>query len=448
MKILKLYFCLILLFPFGKTIAQTPFQIQGGVIDAQTKQPLEKVNIINLANPTEGTVTNQNGIFQFQINQVPTTLQISFIGYEAQNITIESPSEREFIIELIPTPTALPEIAVSSKRKVDTVFFKPYSVVDYVFLEDKILLLAHRNSIEKYTLIALDELTHQPIAEVSLKTFYPKSLLKHCTGEVFLVTNENVYEVKVGSSKIEFPKKIYIDDFYLIDHPCVLANEKFLYFARYFYQGQALRYHAFARTLTPEQQSGVAPTPTDSLEKIEFPLIQNEDNIVRLIEEVGLRMPWSGDIWDENVMERLELLRGGDYGLTGIMKIFYPKLNAPIFQKGEELLIFNHRESALQFFDKKGEQGKSISIDYHQTRKWKKRIFFDDFQNRAYTSFNTRWGEKIQEIDLENGKLKTAIPIDFAFIEKPIVRNGFLYFLYKNSWAGERRYVLHKMKID
>lgn len=444
-KILTLLF---LLFLFGKINAQTPFQIQGLVLNSQTKEPLPNVNISKKSKTEDGSITNEEGFFQIKISELPTTLNFSFVGFETEFLEIKNTDKREFIIELQPTASALPEVSVSAKRKIDTVFFEPFSVVDYVFFENKILLLAHRNSIEKYSLIALDEKTNKPIAEISLKNYYPKGLLQHCTGEVFLITEKNVREIAIDSSGIIFPKKIFIGDFYLIDHPCVLANEKFLYFERYFYQGQALRYNAFVRDLNAQQKSGEAPISTDSLEKYEFPLIQNEKEIFRLIEELGLRKPWSGDLWEANLDEKILALQKSDYFLKGIMKVFYPKLNAPIFQKENELIIFNHFENELQFFSQKGDSLRSIPIDYHQTRKWKKQILFDEIQHRAFTNFNTRWGEKIQEVDLEKGTLGTAIQIDFAYIEKPKVRNGYLYFLYKNAWAGERKLILHRMKLD
>ncbi len=446
MKILKLILTLILLFSLGKSFTQTPFLIQGGVIDAQTQETLPFVNITDIEKNSKGTTTNGEGIFQIEISKLPTTLRFSFIGYESQTLEIKNDKTREFVIELKPSTESLPEISVNAKRKIDTVFFEPYSIVDYIFFENKILLLAHRNSIEKYTLIALDEKTQEPIAEYSLKHQSPKGLLQHCTGEAFLITEANAHEISIDSNDITFPERILLDDFYLIDHPCVLATEKFFYFGRYFYQGQAMRYTAYTRNSNPEKDTtqGVI----DSIEKYEFPLIQHEDNIVRLIEEVGLQLPWSGDIWDRNINDGLLTLKESDYHLRGIMKIFYPKLNAPIFQKGNEFIVFNHFESELQFFTEKGDSLHSIPIDYHKTRKWKKQIFFDNIQQRAYTTFNTRWGEVIQEINIEDGKTKEALTIDLAFIEKAKVRNGFLYFLYKDTWGGERKRILHRMKVN
>lgn len=435
-------------FFFEKMNAQTPFQFQGVVLNSQTKEPLPNVNISKGIENLDGSTTNQEGFFQIEISELPTRLSFSYVGFETENLEIKSAGVREMIIELKPSSSPLPEISVSAKRKIDTVFFEPFSVVDYLFFEDKILLLAHRNSIEKYSLIALDVETNELIAEISLKNYYPMGLLQHCTGQAFLVTEKNVREIAINSNGFSFPKKIYIGDFYLIDHPCVLANENFLYFEQYFYQGQALRYNAFARQLNAKQRSGEAPIPTDSIEKYEFPLIQNEKEIFLLIEELGLRQPWTGDLWEANLDEKILGLKDSDYFLKGIMKVFYPKLNAPIFQNGEELIVFNHLDAEMQFFSEKGDSIRSIPIDYHKTRKWKKQVLFDNIQKRAFTSFNTRWGEKMQEIDLEKGKLKTEYQINFAYIEKPKVRNGYLYFLYKNSWAGERKLILHRVKLD
>jgi len=444
----KTLFSFFLLFCFGKIQSQTPFQIQGAVLDSETLEPLSEVNIKDISNDKKGTSTNEDGIFQIEISKLPTTLKLTSIGYESFVFKIENGDQREFVIKLRPTSTDLPEVAVSSKRKVDTIFFKPYSVVDYVFYKEKIFLLAHRNSIDKYTLIALDETTHEEIAELPLKEYSPKGLFKHCTGGAYLVTESNVYKIEIGAEGIFFPKKIFLGDFYLIEQPCVLATEKFLYFARYFYQGQALKYIAFAHDLNPSQQNGEEPLPIDSLEKHEFPLIQNEPNIVRLIEELGLRLPWSGDIWDTYSDERLHALMDSKYKLEGIMKVFYPPLNIPIVTKGNEILMFNHFANELQFFSEKGDSLRSVSINYHKNRKWKKKLFFDKIQNRAYTTFNTRWGERIHEIDLIDGTIGEAIQLDLAFVEKSIIRDGYIYFLYRDSWGGERRKKLKRMRVE
>ncbi|HFB99340.1 MAG TPA: carboxypeptidase-like regulatory domain-containing protein [Phaeodactylibacter sp.] len=439
-----LLFFFIFLF-FTKTKAQKPFDIRGVVIDAQTLEPLPNVNIAYFSKTKIGTTSDESGVFQIKITVLPTTLAFSFVGYASQLLKIKNNKITELVIKLRPAAAPLPEIIIAATQKMDTVFFKPYSVVDYVFLENKILLLAHRNSLKKYTLIALDEKTNELITEFSLEDYLPKGLLQHCTGEVFLVTASHAYEIAIGATGIFFPKKIPLDNFYLIDHPCIFANENFLYFERYFYQGQALEYHAFARP--PHYQNDENTIPADSLEKYAFPLIQNEENIIRLIEEVGLRMPWSGDIWDNNINDRLLTLKESDYSLRGMMKVFYPKLNAPMFQRGNEMILFNHEASELQFFTEKGDSLRTIPINYHKNRKWKKQILFDPIQQRAYTSFNTRWGEKIRAIDLEKGTLSTALSIDLAFIEKPKIRDGFIYFLYKNTWEGERRRMLYRMRV-
>jgi len=128
-KITKILF--LLLFLFGKMNAQTPFQIHGVVLNSQTKEPLSNVNVSIKSNSSEGSTTNQNGFFQIEIFKRPTTLSFSFIGFETEVLEIKNADNREFVIELEPTASALPEISVSSKRKVDTIFYEPFSVVDY-----------------------------------------------------------------------------------------------------------------------------------------------------------------------------------------------------------------------------------------------------------------------------------------------------------------------------
>ena len=149
----------------------------------------------------------------------------------------------------------------------------------------------------------------------------------------------------------------------------------------------------------------------------------------------------------KKVSENFELLRSLDYRLRGMMKIFYPILNAPLVTTDSFIYIFNHPDNQLQFIKESGEQLYHIPITYHQTGKWKKEILFDQQTEKAYTCFNTRSGETIHQIFLEDGTLGPGIPIDRPFIKHKKVHGGYLYFLYKNAYTGERNLKLHRTRL-
>ncbi len=422
------------LFSFLPTVeAQEVIKYTGVVIDANTQYFLTDVNIKILNKEKKGTISDNRGFFELTIEELPTTLSFSYIGYNTKEIILHSGASTELIVELEPIISSIPEITVSAQRMIDTVYKEPYSVVSYEFLENHILLLAYKNSFEKYSLIVLNEFEEE-IAILSLKDKRPTKLHKNCLGEVFLLTKVNAYQIVLETDIIQLKNRIKIGAFEDLLEPCVLSNENFLYFYKYYYQGQALRYYAF-----PKDNQG---------DKIPFPLIQHEHNIDLLIEETGNRFPRSGDVWDEQVTDQLLQLRNSSYQLAGMMKIFYPKLYAPLVGFDSLICIFNHQESELQYFTAEGRLVKYIPIDYHKHKKWRKKVLYDHKSNKAYTSFDTRWGEEIAAINLDDGSLSETIPIDRAHIEQLKAWNGYLYFLFRDTSNNKRNRKLHKIRID
>ena len=327
----------------------------------------------------------------------------------------------------------LPEVFVSATPKIDTISNKDYSVVDYLFFEDHILLLVYVNVFSKYELLSLNE-DFEEKHRLSLTDKRPIKLFKSCIDGVYLITEFYHYRIYLDASEIRLKQAKFGGLSEELVNPCAWSSDNFLYFTKYYFQGQAMKYYAI-----PHNENHSSHT---------LPLIENEANIKLLIEETGQRMPRSGDFWQANVSDGLEELRDLDYRLQGMMKIFYPKLYAPIYSIDSILLLFNHSESKLQYYTESGSLFQEIDIHYHQNKKWKKEIFFDRIDQKVYTTFDTRWGETIHQIDLTNGSIGTSFFIERPFIDKKKVRAGFLYFLYHDPYTQSRNKMLHRIKIN
>ncbi len=428
-------YCLFILLVFcAKLSAQsTSIQLSGIVVNAENNQALENVNISISEIVTKGTATDDQGKFTIEVDSLPVHLVFSSIGFETQKVLIKDQSE--ILLSLIASSTALPEIVVSAKRKVDTVYHEPYSVVDYVFKEDYLILLVFKNSFGEYDLVLLDE-EEQLVDKIELKGEKPTSLFKSCLDILYLNTYYGVYKIETDETSIRLGERVKVDQFEFIIQPCILAMDSLLFFQRYHYQGQILKYYVLVNK--PEQ--------TDSL--VILPLIVDQDQIIRLAEQTGNRLPWSGDFWDENISDGLRQLRDGPYVLKGVMRMFYPKLYAPIVKKDSTICLFNHFASKIQYFDIKGNQLKEVPIQYHKMKRWKKYILYDEFRQEAYTAFHTRWGEYICQVDLETGALSEAIPLELDFIEKVSIRDGVMYFLHKHDYKGARNRTIQKVRVN
>ncbi|MEM8908126.1 MAG: hypothetical protein AAGD05_09800, partial [Bacteroidota bacterium] len=281
-------------------------------------------------------------------------------------------------------------------------------------------------------LLVLDE-TGQQVHRRRLIDQKPSRLFKNCIGELHLITAFKAFDLRVDQSGIHLQNGIWLSDFGELVNPCVLATDNFVYFSQYYYQGQALKYHT--RAIGSEAVVH------------QLPLIQDDPNICLLIEDAGLRLPHSGDLWEVNVSQELVQLREMDYRIRGALRMFYPKIYAPIYGKDSLIFVFNHPESRLQYFKETGEALLEIPIDYHHSKKWKKQVLVDEITGKAYTSFHTRWGERICPIHVEDGTLGPGVELDRAFVQKQKIRAGNLYFLYHNPYNGDRNRQLHKISI-
>ena len=61
--------------------------ISGYIRDRETKQPLAAANI-QIVGTFHGTISNTEGKYLLQLNKLPSTILVSYIGYQSQQVTI------------------------------------------------------------------------------------------------------------------------------------------------------------------------------------------------------------------------------------------------------------------------------------------------------------------------------------------------------------------------
>lgn len=108
MKTKKLF--LILLLIYGFTASGIAQSITGEVFDKVTQQTIPGANVIVVGKASFGTTTDMDGKFTIDL-QNGTQINVTFIGYESQNITI-NPQQTFYRIELKPESTMLGDAVV------------------------------------------------------------------------------------------------------------------------------------------------------------------------------------------------------------------------------------------------------------------------------------------------------------------------------------------------
>ena len=74
----------------GGAFAQT--RVSGKVVDALNNEPVIGASI-SVVNEKTGTLTDADGNFVLEVKELPTTLQVNFIGYREQQIDVYDSSE-------------------------------------------------------------------------------------------------------------------------------------------------------------------------------------------------------------------------------------------------------------------------------------------------------------------------------------------------------------------
>ncbi|WP_313155502.1 TonB-dependent receptor [Sphingobacterium multivorum] len=93
-------------------------RLVGRVIDQQTKRTLASVSI-RVKGTSGGTNSDANGNFSLSISKIPTVLVLSYLGYQTKDIEINDVKEN-LVIGLSPLATALEEVTVQARRKMNT----------------------------------------------------------------------------------------------------------------------------------------------------------------------------------------------------------------------------------------------------------------------------------------------------------------------------------------
>ena len=98
------------------TSAQELTKVKGTVIDKQTKEPLAFVNVAFIGT-TVGTTTDADGQYLLQTQWASEQLQVSFLGYKTDTVSIELGANQTINFELESALEVLETVTVTSKKK-------------------------------------------------------------------------------------------------------------------------------------------------------------------------------------------------------------------------------------------------------------------------------------------------------------------------------------------
>ena len=95
------------------TVLAQQVVIGGTVTDNKTGEPLRQVSV---SAGRVSVVTNEDGVFQLKMDQLPSAISVSHLGYKTRRVSLTEGSTEGLKIRLVPTSIQLREIIVTNEN--------------------------------------------------------------------------------------------------------------------------------------------------------------------------------------------------------------------------------------------------------------------------------------------------------------------------------------------
>ena len=454
MKITSLFICvwILIYYSYGQN---AEIKIRGTVNDINTNAPLVNVNI-KLKDKNFGAITNDLGQYYLISNKLPVTLVFTHVGYETQEYTVDFEPLQPISIKMHPKSELLKGVVITTE-KIDTVYKdRHYSVMDYELLPDGILLLIYRYTLNRSELL-LKDYNGNDIASLSTLPGKPLRLFRDCQDDIHVFTKNKSYQIYFEKQRLILYPAIDIESFMQVMQYCEVLNNGKLYYHETGYLDLINIYYS----IDTANQKQVNFYAVLDQEKLDF-LAYNPENLSLLNTTFTPSLNDLRGLASDGAL--LSQIRNMEIELRFNQMAYFPEIYAPMFKLGDSIIIFNHPNSSIDFFDEMDSLIGSISINYHSVKnkeyiqnivssftrnyQWQKEVFLDQGTKKAYTSFlNLNGTKNIVEIDLQTGKLIKSIKIPFPYTQKIQLQNGFIYYIYK-GWGESQKKKLFRQKIE
>jgi hypothetical protein len=426
------------------------------VTDIDSGEPIENVNI-SVRNSNTGTITDELGWFQVWITRLPFSLEFSHISFEAKNIGFEHKPLQKLKVLMSRKSEPLSEVVITS-HKTDTLYAnRLYSVLDYELCEHGILLLIYKTRLSRSELLLLDY-NGTILLDLKVLPMKPLGLFRDCLGEIHILSQDQAWQVSIQDTKMILYDPYAIDYFTEVMTGCRFKVGKKVYFEDFEYYDLIKKFYYVTTIDTSWHLLAVAADQ----DKIDF-LRQNPENlnISQTEAELSLLARFNGTSNDKMT---LDLIRNLDESRRFNKMAYLRRIYAPLFVLADSILIFDHPNNRIQFYDYSDSLIGETTINYHLSKgsdtlseqshaflnpaKWKEEIWVDGKRNRAYTAFQHIDGTKdLKEIDLRTGVVTFKVNIPFPYVQKIKVRDGYLYYVYKGFGEYQNK-KLFRQRID
>ncbi len=413
-------------------LAQNSCVIIGKVVNDNGKV-IELVNIsINKQAPV---FSNKYGEFNCKLNKESyysvTARHLAYNGYFTQ---FNTGNKDTFYLKIVlkEKVNMLEDITIVSTNKPETLVGKPdYSIYDFDFFEDKLILLTAKKSLQKAEVKLADYSgkiysTHiLPTEAGEAKAFFHDYLgytMVICKDSVFRLEVINDLIIANGVSKQQFENSV---------QPVKDTANNNLYYSNQFEEYPLFNYNYFSFD-NPENRK-ILNTVTDpqlmDMYRMEYyflpPRARLEVN--RIARELKV---------DKAVVAAI---------MSGFTKsMFYQPLYAPMFIIKDTICVFNHHSNYIYHYSNKNKLIDSVEIKYHHPKNWKtwkKQLYFDEAECKVYALYKNGPNVQLKRINYLNGKVEGSYKFLNPSATQIKIKDGYAYYIYRPFESTQEKFL-------
>lgn len=432
-------YCLYILFFILIHTVQAQQRIVIGTIVEDNDKPVSNA-AVRISNSTYATVSDHLGKFRLSLPEKEVyRLVVSHLSYQSFTKELRFKNTDSLVISIVlkPRSSLLDTVAVFATHKPETLVAKTnYSVFDFDFYEDKLLLLTSEQSMNKAS-IQLSDYNGKILSSFSLprQAGEAKHFFHDYEGYSDLVCKDSIFRVEVFNTELMIQSiSRYEFNRYLLPVADTMNNH-------YYYSDRWEKYPLFNYYYVKKH---------DSL-----------NHVLSTVTNADLMKLYNLEYYYLPPRMQLEARRTAEYYKTDVhivaalmsgftQSLFYEPLYAPLFILRDTICLFNHHNDFLYHYNKQNVLIDSVKIAYHHPknwREWKKQLFVDEAENKVYAFFSKNGHHYLKHIDHRNGKEKGTYKLQHHSAEKIRIKDGYVYYVYRPFGSTQERF-LYRERIE
>jgi hypothetical protein len=409
-----------------------------GTVRDERSAPVQGV-IVQIAGSNGIAQTDSMGQFELSTEKrALLRLKLSHIGYHTHYKDVSGNAD-PVILQLMMKQklNLLDSVTVTAVHKPETLVGKPdYSIYDFDFHEDKLILLTSEKGLNRASLRYSDysgKVTAHAALPRSAGT--AKLFFHDYEGYTNLICSDTIFRLDIMNGQFLLAS-VSREEFRNYTERISDTANGHLYYSDRWEKYPLFSYYYFRKKDSVNQLlTSIANAELLQIYNMEYYFLPPRA-------QLEARRIAAACKTDKRIIAAMMS------GFTQSM--YYEPLYAPLFVFNDTVCVFNHYSDHIYRFNRNNCLIDSVKISYHHPknwREWKKQMYADEFENKVYALFSRNGRQYLKQIDHRTGKEVLTYRLKQPGADRIKIKDGHVYYVYRPFESTQERF-LYREKIE